>query len=263
MSEGRGRYATSPRHSAAHGLAIAVCVAGALAAACTPLHRPARRPPVGTPDAVLGALAARERAMMDARVSMSVRGNGAGASSVFASPAYLAVDGPERLRLQIVSMFGMTVFDLTIDGDDYVLSMPLRGEVRRGRIDLGAFGAATTPAPERMIVALALLFRPKIGAGRCHVAAAHDLPLGAQSRVTCGLGADLVATVVVDDQLRPTQETFARAEGDALLVAEYTDYDDPGPTSFPGRITIRDPASDAGMIIRVLRVRHGAPANPS
>lgn len=227
-----------------------------LAASCAPLVRPTRPPPVVAPETVLDALAARERAMTGARVSMRVRSSGPGAPAGVDSPAYLAVDGPGRLRLQVLSIVGVTVLELGVDGAQYTLSLPLRGETHRGDLDPSRLSAASTAPGERMIIALALLFRPRISRERCTSTRREE---GDSLAVVCRVGPALIATTIVDDHLRPLRETFADPNGTALLIVEYDRYETMESTSLPGRITMRDPTDATTMIVRVLRVRRGAP----
>lgn len=227
-----------------------------LAASCAPLAPARRPPPVVNRETVLDALAARERAMTGARVSMRVRSSGPDAPAGVDSPAYLAIDGPGRLRLQVLSIVGVTVLDLMLDGEEYTLSLPLRGETHRGRLDPARLGAPSTTPGERMIIALALLFRARVSRERCASTRPEE---GDSLGVVCRLGPALVTTTMVDDYLRPLRETFADADGTIRLVVEYDHYETTEPTALPGRITMRDPTGATTMIARVLRVRRGTP----
>jgi hypothetical protein len=126
----------------------------------------------------------------------------------------------------------------------------MRGETRQGRIDLAALAAGTTPEDERMIVALVLLFRPKMDRARCRDAG--------PAAVTCPVAADLTATIGVDEARRPVREEYRDATGRPLLVAELTDYARDAPAGLPGRISISDGQGGPALIIRVLRGRRAA-----
>ena len=235
------------RPRAQRAFAGGLCILAALAAACV---RPPRLAPPASPaaaHALIEALAARERAMQELRVTMRVRVAGGTPASLLSSPAYLAIDRPDTIRLQVLSPFGITVLDLTITGEDYQLMLPLRSEVRKGKIDLDTVAASGAPADERMIVALALLFRPKIDAAACHVENV--------STVVCPIGTGLSVRITVDDELRPEHERYERADGAVLLSAEYGEYGSAGPGVMPGHIEIHDAASETTLIVRVLRFR--------
>jgi hypothetical protein len=225
-------------------LAGALCVALA-AAGCMRLVAPRRGP--GFPDRtrLLAALAARERAQDGLRLSMRVRASGVGPTGLLGAPAFLALDRPDRLRLQVLSPFGLTVLDLEIAGRRYRLRLPLRGESHRGRVDVATLTEATALPAERMIVALPLLFRAKASRGACTTAA--------PAAVRCTLGGGLASMITVDERLRPVRETIARDDGTPILRADY----DWGPEAelAPARVTIRDAASAGTLTIRVLRAR--------
>lgn len=237
--------------STAFGIAIAAELL--LASGCARLL--VRPPTTVTRDAaaIIAAGAARERRLTGLRLSLSVRATAGPPAARLASPAYLAIDGPERLRLQVLSPFGVTVLDLATDADTFVLTLPLRGESRNGRIDLGALAAGTTPEDERMIVALVLLFRPKMsgtsGTGDAQCRAAGP------ATVTCTIAPDLAAAITVDDALRPVREEYRGSTGEAILVAELGDYPTPAPDALPGRITISDGQGGPSLVVRVLRAR--------
>ena len=218
------------------------------AAACVRPRPPAPASPADAHDALLRALAARERALPGRRVAMTVRsGDG---SALLISPAYLAVDGPEALRLQVLSPLGVTVLTLAIRDDAYELTLPLRGETRRGAIDFAALATSELPASERMVVALALLFRQKIRAGTCRAERV--------STIACDVTGGVVAHVIVDGARRPIAERYTAAEGTELVRALYADYADDRPETLPGRIEIHDSPSGATMVVRVLRTRTDA-----
>ena len=226
-------------------------VALALACACVrpvALERPA------TPaeaQALLAALAARERATRGLRVSMSVRVSGAGAPAALSSPAYVAVDAAGGIRLQVLSPFGMTVLDLAITGRDYVLTLPMRNETKRGVIDLAALAAGTDDPSDRMVVALALLFTPKIGA---------DCKVDTTRALRCPLGGGVTAHLDVDPERRPIRERYTGADGRELFTAEYANYAALD-ALVPGRLEVSDPASGGRMVAKVTRVRLGLPAS--
>jgi hypothetical protein len=222
-------------------------------AGCARLVARPRPPASHTVQSIVAAGAAREQDLPGMRLTLSVRATAGPPSARLASPAYLAIDGPDRLRLQVLSPFGVTVLDLATDGDTFTLTLPLRGESRQGRIDLEALAAGVTPEDERMIVALALLFRPKMRADRCTAAGA--------AAVSCTVATDLVATVTVDDVLRPIREEYVGPGGRTVLVSELTDYPDRGRHTLPGRITISDGQGGPALIVRVVRAKaKGAPA---
>ncbi len=226
-------------------LACALGVVVPLATACVrprPIAAPAS--PVDA-RAVVSALAAREQALPGRRVAMTVRS--LDTPALLASPAYLAVDGPEALRLQVLSPVGVTVLTLTIRDGAYELTLPLRGETRRGAIDFAALATPELPASERMVIALALLFRPKIQTGSCQ--AERD------STIACSIAAGMVAHVTVDAQHRPIDERYTAADGAELVRARYDDYADDRPDALARRIEIHDAPSGARMVARVLRTR--------
>jgi hypothetical protein len=226
-------------------LAGALCVA-LVAAGCTRLAAPRRGPRFPERARLLAALAAREVSQDGLRLSMRVRASGMGATGLLGAPAFLALDGPDRLRLQVLSPFGLTVLDLEIAGRRYRLRLPLQGVSRRGRIDAATLTAATAAPAERMIVALPLLFRPKASRGAC-------TPAPAPATVRCALGGGLTASITADERLRPVREAIARDDGPPILRADY----DWGPEAelAPSRVTIRDAASTGTLRVRVLRAR--------
>jgi hypothetical protein len=245
-----GRDPGGPRQRAAAALAFAAALV-AVSGCARLVARPRPVTPVPA-DAIVAAGAARERSLAGLRLTLSVRATAGPPAARLASPAYLAVDDPERLRLQVLSPFGVTVLDLATAGDAFTLTLPLRGETRRGRIDLAALAAGATPDDERMIVALALLFRPKMDPARCR-------SVGPRA-VRCAVARDLAATVTVDDALRPIREEYVGAAGTPVLVAALEGYEDPDPDGLPGRITISDGRGGPALVVRVVRVqRPGRP----
>ena len=203
-----------------------------------------------SPAAIIAAGAARERAQTGLRLTLSVRATAGPPAARLASPAYLAIADPDHLRLQVLSPFGVTVLDLATAGETFTLTLPLRNETRAGRIDLRALAAGTTPDDERMIVALALLFRPKMRTEACRGAG--------PSAVRCELAAGLSATITVDDALRPTREEYQGPEGRVVLVAELADYPDQSRLTLPEHITISDGQGGPALVVRVVRTRPAA-----
>jgi hypothetical protein len=181
---------------------------------------------------------------------MLVRVTGTDAAPLLSSPAYLRIDGPGALRLQVLSPFGPTVFDLTIRDAAYELTRPLSGERRSGAIDLAALSSPDVPADERMIVSLALLFRAKIDPAACR---------GVDARtVACAIeGGAIVARVSVDGERRPLSERYERPDGTGLVSVRFSDYRR-GPDTLPGRIEITDPAAGTTLIASVRAVRPAA-----
>jgi len=227
--------------------AISVAALLLLGSGCARLLvRPGAPVAHGAP-AIIAAGAARERALPGMRLTLSVRATAGPPAARLAAPAYLAIDGPERLRLQVLSRFGATVLDVATNGDTFSLSLPLRAETKDGRIDLAALAAGTTPEDERMIVALALLFRPKMSRERCRAAG--------PATVTCTIAPDLAATITVDDALRPVREEYLGPAGRRVLVADLDEYATKARDALPGRITISDGQGGPALIIRVVRVR--------
>lgn len=196
--------------------------------------------------AIIAAGAVRERALLGARLTLSVRATAGPPAARLASPAYLAIDDPEHLRLQVLSPFGVTVLDLATAGDTFTLALPMQNERREGRIDLAALAAGTTPEDERMIVALALLFRPKMDREHCTGSG--------RAAVRCALDADLGVTITVDEALRPRREEYAGPAG-TILVTELEGYETNARDALPGRITISDGQGGPALIVRVVRVR--------
>ncbi|MBI3766890.1 MAG: hypothetical protein HY271_00175 [Deltaproteobacteria bacterium] len=230
---------------------VALCALVALVAGCIAPQAARRRAlHAAPPSAILAALARREDATRGLRLSMTVRLAGTDHASPLPSPAYLAIDSTGAIRLQVLSAFGMTVLDLAIHGDSYTLDLPLRRQTTDGTIDLRTLTDPTVAVSDRMIVALALLFRPKARADACSGAA--------PATVACKVGPTLVARVTVDERLRPLREEYVRDDGSRLLVATYDDYRGDDPNASPGSLLIEDPASGASMAIRVQRVRRAA-----
>jgi len=223
----------------------ALCTVVALVVGCVA----PRRPDVGTaatPQAVVAALAARERATRGLRLSMTVRLVGTEHASVLPSPAYLAIDDAGAIRLQVLSAFGMTVLDLTIRDGGYTLSLPLRQQTTQGTIDPATLADPAVAVSDRMIVALALLFQPKARPDACS---------GRGATIVCRVAPALRARVTVDDQLRPVREEYVRDDGTSLLVATYEGYMRDDPHAAPTDLHIADPTSGAGMAIHVQRAR--------
>ncbi len=184
---------------------------------------------------------------------MSVRVRGTGQDTFLASPAYLAVDAGGAIRLQVLSPFGMTVLDLAIHEDAYTVTLPLAHETRDGTIDLRALADPAVAVADRMIIALALMFRPKARADTCRDAG--------RAAVTCVVGAGLTARVAVDDQLRPVREEYADAAAHPLFAATFSDYRADDTHAQPGSLVIEDTATGARMLIQVKRVTlAGTPA---
>lgn len=227
---------------------IALCCLLVAAVGCVAPGRGARRArSAPAPSAIVAALARREQATRGLRLSMTVRLTGDDRASALPSPAYLAIDGTGAIRLQVLSAFGMTVLDLAIHGDAYTLALPLRHQTTDGRIDLRTLDDPAVAVSDRMIVALALLFRPKARPATC---------TGAEPwTVTCRVAPDLAARLTVDDALRPVREEYRRDDGSPLLVATYDDYRGDDPAASPGSLRIADSASGASMAIQVRRAR--------
>lgn len=229
---------------------LLVVVAAAVAASgCARLMTRVRPAPAHGAEAILAAGNARERAVVGLRLTLSVRATAGPPAARLASPAYLAIDDADHLRLQVLSPFGVTVLDLATSGDTFTLGFPLRGEKRDGRIDLAALAAGTLPEEERMIVALALLFRSKMDRVRCTTAG--------PSAVRCPVTSDLTATITVDDELRPVREEYRGATGNPILVADLEQYPSRAHDALPGRITISDGRGGPALVIRVVRSRRG------
>lgn len=240
-----------PRRRARHGLVLAVALL-TLPGCARLLTRPPRAAVTHEAGAIIAAGAARERARDGLKLTLSVRATAGPPAARLASPAYLAIDDPEHLHLQVLSPFGPTVLDLKTSGDTFTLTLPMQNATRTGAIDLAALAAGTTPEDERMIVALALLFRPKMVPARCRAAGA--------AAVRCALAADLEVTTHVDDGLRPVREDYT-GPGGLLLRAVLEEYTSGGPNALPGRITISDGAGGPALVIRVVKVRRpDAPA---
>lgn len=243
---------------AAHraGAAALALVAALVTGGCASLVTRARPDAPRATDAIVAAVGVRERALLGLRLTLSVRATAGPPAARLASPAYLAIDDPEHLRLQVLSPFGVTALDLATSGDTYTLKLPLRGEQRDGRIDLAALAEGTTTEDDRMIVALALLFRPKMDRARCRAAG--------PTAVTCPVGADLTATVAVDEALRPVREEYRDADGRVLLVADLTDYPPAvDSNALPGRITISDGQGGPALVIRIVRSRRAGDPAPA
>jgi hypothetical protein len=217
------------------------------------LTRPAS-PTAPTASAIIAAGAARERALLGARLTLSVRATAGPPAARLASPAYLAVDDPEHLRLQVLSPFGVTVLDLATARDTFTLALPMQGTRKEGRIDLAALAAGATPEDERMIVALALLFRPKMDRARC--SGAGRLAVG------CAGGAPPAATITVDEALRTRREEYVGPAG-TILVADLDEYAGAARAELPGRITVSDGRGGPALVVRVVRVRRIGDSEPT
>ncbi len=223
----------------------------ALTSGCARLFTRPTRPGSADAAAIVAAATARERAFRGLRLTLSVRATAGPPAARLASPAYLAIDDPEHLRLQVLSPFGVTVLDLRTDGDAFTLTLPLRGETRSGRIDLAALAAGTTPDDERMIVALALLFRPKVEQGRCRSAG--------PGAIACTVASDLTATIRVDASLHVVREDYAgprrRAapQGRSRGVRGARTRCAPGADRHLGRLR-----ADPALVIRVVKARRAA-----
>ncbi len=231
------------------GAACAALAVMVLATGCARLLTRPATPATGDAAAIVAAGAAREAAL-----TLSVRATAGPPAARLASPAYLAIDDPRHLHLQVLSPFGVTVLDLTTDGDAFTLTLPLRNETRSGRIDLAALAAGTTPEDERMIVALALLFRPKMDRTRCRAAG--------PSAVACTVGSDLTATITVDRELRTIREEYAGAAG-TIFVAELQDYASTARDALPARIVVSDGKGGPALVIRVVKSRRAEAAAPA
>jgi hypothetical protein len=240
------RVTAAPRR---RRIALLLALTLASPAGCARLFTRPTRGATGDAAAIIAAGAAREDAISGLRLTLSVRATAGPPAARLASPAYLAIDDPEHLRLQVLSPFGVTVLNLTTSGDTFTLALPMRGETRSGRIDLAALAAGATPEDERMIVALALLFRPKMDRARCRAAGA--------TAVSCTVGPDLTATIAVDQALRTVREDFAGPAG-LIFSAVLEDYTSTTRDALPGRITISDGQGGAALVIRVVKVARGA-----
>ncbi len=197
--------------------------------------------------AIIAAGAARERALAGIRLTLSVRATGGPPAARLASPAYLAIDDPAHLHLQVLSPFGVTVLDLQTDGDAFTVTLPLRGETRHGRMDLAALASDATPDDDRMIVALALLFRPKVAPAHCRAADA--------AAISCTIAPDLAATITVDDDLHVIREDYIDRGGRPVLTAALSEYPDRARDALPGRIVISGGQDGPALVIRVVKVR--------
>jgi len=231
----------------AHAL---LCLIVVLAGCTAGIKRGARPGGVATAPVIVAALARREADIPGLRLSMSVKITGSGHDPLLPAPAYLAVDDTGGIRLQVLSAFGMTVLDLAIHGDRYTVTMPLSHETRDGVIDLRALSDPAVPVGDRMIVALALMFRPKARADGCHGSG--------PGTVTCTAGAGFKARITVDERLRPLTETYLDADARPLLSAAFADYRGDDARALPGSLLIEDASSGARMAIQVKRVRTAA-----
>jgi len=256
--------------------AVALCGLALLLAGCAPRLAQRARTTAPASGAIIGALARREAAMRGIRISMSVRLTGTEQGSMLSSPAYLAVDDAGGIRLQVLSPFGVTVLDLAIEGPRYTLVMPLRNTRSEGIVDLDTLAhpeasradtaadrngdddkadasagnnKADASGGDKMILALALLFRPKIDQGACDVARV----------VTCRMAGGVRAEVTLDDALRPAEERYLGPDGTPIVVARFTDYTEGGAQAFPGRIAIQDPATGTTLDAHIVRVRRAPP----
>jgi hypothetical protein len=215
--------------------------------------RPSRHPSYDA-RAIIAAGAARERALEGIRLTLSVRATEGPPAARLASPAYLAIDDPTHLHLQVLSPFGVTVFDLQTQGDAFTVTLPLRGETRSGHMDLAALASDAAPDDDRMIVALALLFRPKVAPAHCRAAGA--------AAISCTIAPDLAATIAVDDDLHVIREDYVGRGGRPVFTAELTEYEDRTRNALPGRIVISDGQGGPALIIRVVKVRRAGDAAP-
>jgi hypothetical protein len=228
-----------------HAVLCVVVLAGCTAGGAA--RRGIRPGPPPSARAIVAALAEREAATPGLRLSMTVRLTGTGQDPLLPSPAYLAIDDGGGIRLQVLSAFGMTVLDLAIHGDGYTVTLPLTHETRDGTIDLATLSDPAVPVADRMIVALALMFRPKARTETCHGTG--------PATVTCTVGSGLTAQVTVDDHLRPIRETYLDAGATPLLAATFVDYRGDDTRAQPGSLVIEDAATGARMAIQVKRVR--------
>jgi len=226
-------------------LCVVVLLAGCTAGGA--VRRSTRPGTVPSARTIVTALAQREAAIPGLRLSMTVRLTGTGRDPLLPSPAYLAIDDGSAIRLQVLSAFGMTVLDLTIHGDGYTVTLPLTHETREGTIDLRALSDPAVPVGDRMIVVLALMFRPKARTETC-----RDTGPAA---VTCAVGSGLTVQVTVDDRLRPIREAYLDAGAKPLLTATFADYRGDDARAQPGSLVIEDAATGARMAIQVKRVR--------
>lgn len=237
---------TSAHHRRRFALALALILVGPTGCARL-LTRPTTGA-TGDAAAIVAAGAAHEDALAGLRLTLSVRATAGPPAARLASPAYLAIDDPEHLRLQVLSPFGVTVLDLTTSGDTFTLALPMQGESKTGRIDLAALAAGATPEDERMIVALALLFRPKMDRARCRAAG--------PAAVRCSLVTDLSATITVDQALRTVREDFAGPAG-LIFSAVLEEYTSTARDALPGRITISDGHGGPALVIRIVKAARG------
>ena len=102
----RARPLGTPRARAVL-LALAVLVSG-----CARIFTRPGRPTAHDARAIIAAGGARERALVGMRLTLSVRATEGPPAARLASPAYLAIDDPGHLHLQVLSPFGVTVLDL-------------------------------------------------------------------------------------------------------------------------------------------------------
>jgi len=135
----RGRRVTRVPHAAAR-TALARDTAVRRRLRPPPLHPPDVPDHDTTPPPSSAPAAARERTLLGARLTLSVRATAADRPRLgLASPAYLAIDDPTHLRLQVLSPFGVTVLDLATAGDTFTLALA-DAERAQGR------GVSTSPA---------------------------------------------------------------------------------------------------------------------
>jgi hypothetical protein len=133
-----------------------------------------------------------------------------------------------------------------------VLTLPMRNQTKRGVIDLAALASGSDDPGDRMIVALALLFTPKIGA---------DCKVESTRTVRCPLGSGVDAHLTVDTERRPIRERYTGADGRGLFTAEYADYA-ARDALVSGRLEVSDAASGGRMVAKVRRVRMAAVPSP-
>lgn len=226
-----------PQRRAGTGLAFVFVAA---IAACRPVLPPPVAPHLGaqTADAVFAAVRARERAVQTLRaqfVATMVQGN-----EERHADGVMLLKRPDRIRLRLVSAFGLTVLDYTRNGDHTRLVLPLEGQTFDDP-------AAAIPAAGAMDFGRLLL---RLGDDPTSQCTARD-EAGVVVVDCVGAGGGLVRQATIDPPSATVTRDVAFAGSEAEFTMALGDYRIVDETALPYEISISYPRTGARTEIRV------------
>ncbi|MCK6553064.1 hypothetical protein L6Q96_00535 [Candidatus Binatia bacterium] len=191
------------------------------------------------PARVFAAVRARERSVQTIRARFVVAA--VVEEETRRADGVMLVKRPDRVRLRLVSPFGLTVLDYTRVGDRSRLLLPLEGRTIDG--SAGASDGLAAPADFGRL----LLRLGDDPAARC--TPRHD---GEAIVVDCvGSDGSLLRSATIDPTTATVTREVAYADRDVAVVMELSDYGVVDNVPLPFRLRLAYPRSGASTDIRV------------